>query len=67
MFIFTKWGIAGLFFNIFYFSTVDSQYVKYKILLTDLNRGSLVLEAITLPTEPQQQPHLGTDYIRIAI
>ena len=53
-----KWVIPGLYFFIFVFST---QLTVNKCLMKvcrwlDSNRGSLVLQVTTLPTEPQQLP-----------
>ena len=48
-----KWAIPGLYFVIFGFSTVNIKYVNHKI-----NRGHLVTDATTLPTEPQPLPYV---------
>ena len=49
--VFLRWAIPGLFFLFSYFLyfivlLVDKNFYR------DLNRGSLVLEAAALPTEP---------------
>ena len=49
---FLNWAIPGLFFLYFrLFNTIDSTYKFCRWL--DSNRGLLVLEVTTLPTEPQ--------------
>ena len=55
---FFKWAISGLFFLYFrLFNTVDSKQMFNKFCQwLDSNCGPLVLEATTLPTEPQPLP-----------
>ena len=55
---FLKWTISGLFFLYLHlFNTVDSKEMFNKCCQwLDSNRGPLVLEVTTLPTEPQPLP-----------